>query len=113
MAITLQREATEYIYAGVTGEVPSVSAEIALLDANVRPESGDWDTAIVVDGPAHDLWPDASSAGLAGDYFVALLVGPYDSNTVNPGPGDYQVWLRITDDPEQPVRILPEVLTVA
>ena len=113
MAVTLQREGTEYIYSGVTGQVPSDGAEIALLAANVRPTSGDWETAVVVDSDAHALWPDAMATGLAGDYFVALLVGPFNGNAVDPGVGDWQVWLRLTDTTEQPVRILPEVLTVA
>jgi hypothetical protein len=111
MAVTLQREATEFIYSGVTGAVPSVGAEIALLAANTRPTSGDWKTAVVVNNNAHALWPDASASGLTGDYFVALLIGEFGGNTV--APGDWQVWLRLTDTTEQPVRILPTVLTVA
>lgn len=110
MATTMQRESTEYLYHGVTGDVPANGAEVAFLVAGVRPEAEDWHGAEVVTAE-HPLWDDAVRAGLTGDYFVAILVGPF-GNAVTLSPGDYQVWLRLTDVVEQPVRIAPVVLTI-
>jgi len=113
MSVVLQRESTEYIYVGVTGDVPSVGAELALMAAGDRPESGDWETATVVDDSGDPLWDDAVASGVIGDYFVALLVGSFGGNPVTPSAGDYQVWLRVTDATERPVRIAPVALEVA
>lgn len=110
MSLVIQRETTEYLYVGVTGDEPSVSAEIAIMNAGDRPTTQDWEEAIVVND-AHDLWADAQGAGLSGDYYVALLVGPFN-NTVDPGQGDYVVWLRLTDVEERPVRITPVALEI-
>lgn len=113
MAVTLQRESTEYLYIGVTGDPPSVGAEIALMAAGGRPTSGDWETATVVDDAGDPLWDDAVASGVTGDYYVALLVGSYGGNPVAPTAGDYQVWLRVTDTTERPVRIAPVALEIA
>ncbi|MFF3671678.1 hypothetical protein [Microtetraspora malaysiensis] len=113
MAVALQRESTEYLYLGITGGPPSVGAEFALLAAGQRPDSGDWKTAVVVSGQAHALWADAKGSGVKGDYYIGCLVGAFGGNTVAPPPGDYQVWLRLTDTTEQPVRIAPIALEIA
>lgn len=112
MALELQRESTEFIYLGVTGDVPSTGAELAFLAAGVRPQSTDWETGTLVPDNTHALWTDAVNSGAQGDYFVAILIGSFGGNLVAPAAGDYQVWLRLTDATEQPVRIAPEVLTV-
>lgn len=113
MSVVLQRESTEYLYIGVTGAVPMVGVEMAFLASDVRPEEADWETAILVDDSGHALWADASASGAVGDYYAARLVGPYNSNDVVLAVGDYQVWLRVTDATEQPVRIAPVALEVA
>lgn len=113
MSLVVQRESTVYIYVAVTGTAPSAGAEVALLPAGQRPLEADWETGVVVDDSDHELWFDAQGSGLEGDYYVALLIGSFGGNTVAPGQGDYQVWLRLTDVTEQPVMIAPVALEVA
>lgn len=108
----IDRDSTEYLYIGVTGEPPSVGAEVAFKAANVRPESGDWETAIVVEDSGDALWDDAVASGVSGDYFVARLVGPFNSNDVVLTAGDYQCWVRLTDTTERPIRIAPAAVEV-
>lgn len=112
MSLVMQRESTEYIYLGVAGDLPSVGAELAFLDAGIRPTSGDWETAILVED-SDPLWTDALAAGVTGDYFVAILIGSFGGGTVILAQGDYQVWVRLTDAVEQPVRIAAESLEIA
>lgn len=113
MALEIQREGTVYVYYGVDGTVPSVSAEVAHLAAGTRPTVGDWETAIIVGSDAHALWADATASGATGDYFVAILIGTYNGNTYSLPAGDYQPWIRPTDTTEQPVLLAPTTLTVA
>lgn len=113
MAIVIERETTEYLYIGATGDVPSTGAEVAFLAAGVRPTDLDWETAVVVDSDVHALWADAVASGVTGDFYIARLVGSYNGNTVVLTQGDYQVWVRLTDDTERPVRIAPVALEVA
>ncbi|TDE02818.1 hypothetical protein [Jiangella asiatica] len=110
---TLQVESTEYLFLGVTGDAPSVGAEVAFMPAGDRPLAEDWDTALVIPDDTDPLWPDAVASGVTGDYFVARLVGPFNANPVTLTGGDYQVWLRLTDTDEQPVRIAPQALEVS
>lgn len=108
----IQRESTEFVYIGASGDVPSVGAEVAFLAAGVRPTEPDWETGTLVTSDADPLWADAVASGATGDYFVAILVGSFGGNTVDPGAGDYVVWLRLTDTTEQPVLIAPQPLEV-
>lgn len=112
MALTMQDLSTEYIYIGVTGSEPASGAQIAFKTAGVDPLDADWKTATVVNN-VHALWNDAVASGATGDYYVAILVGSFGGNTVAPAAGTYQVWLRLTDTTERPVRIAPETLTIA
>lgn len=102
---TMQVESTEYIYIGVTGTPPTAGAEVAFMPAAQRPSSGDWVDALVVDDDQDTLWADAQASGVTGDYYLARLVGPFGDNDVVLEAGDYQVWVRLTDTVEQPVRI--------
>jgi hypothetical protein len=112
MTLVIQRETTEYLFFGVTGDPPQTSAEVAFLDAGVRPTT-EWETAIIVDTSGHALWDDAQASGVTGDYFVAILVGSFGGNTVVlTGPALYQPWLQLTDVVERPVRISPEMVDV-
>lgn len=113
MSVTLQRESTEFVYVGVTGDVPSGSVEVAFLTADVRPTSGDWETAIKVDDEQHGLWGDAESSAASGEWYAAILVGDYGAEGVVLAEGDYQVWVRFTDADERPVRIAPTTLVIA
>lgn len=108
----IDRDSTEYLYFGVTGDVPSVGAEVAFKAANARPESGDWETALLVETDADPLWDDAVASGVTGDYFVAILVGSFGGNTVVLTAADYQAWLRLTDTTERPIRIAPDAVEV-
>ncbi len=112
MAIALPQESTEYLYVGVTGDPPSVGAEIAFMAAGERPEEPDWHAALVVDSGADALWDDAQASDVDGDYFAAILVGGFGVGGVELDLGDYQVWLRLTDTVERPVRIAPIALEV-
>jgi hypothetical protein len=112
MALTLERETTEYIYLGVTGNVPSTGVEFAFLAAGVRPTEPDWEPGVLIDSDAHALWDDAVASGVTGDYYIAILIGSFGGNTVVLTQGDYQVWVRLTDTTERPVRIVSEVLTI-
>jgi hypothetical protein len=109
MSFVIQRESTEYLYVGVTGDLPSEGAEMAFLPAGVRPLETDWLTATLIDS-ASPLYQDAQ-ASVPGDYWLAILVGPYNGNVLE--SGDYQVWVRLTDLIERPVRITPVALEVA
>jgi hypothetical protein len=112
MAVTLQRETTEYVYFGFTGDVPSVGAEVAFLTAGIRPTT-EWKTAVVVPNDAHSLWDDAVASGVVGDYYVARLIGSFGSNDLVLTAGDYQPWVRLTGAIERPVRIAPVTVTIA
>lgn len=113
MAISIERETTEYLYLGATGDVPSTGAEVAFLAAGIRPTEPDWEPATVVDSDVHALWADAVASGVTGDFYVAILVGSFGGGTVVLTQGDYQVWVRLTDSTERPVRIAPVALEVA
>lgn len=108
----IDRDSTEYLFIGVTGDVPSVSAEVAFLAAAARPTEPDWETATLVDSDVHALWADAVASGVTGDYYVARLVGPFNANDVVLTAGDYQCWVRLTDTVERPVRIAPAAVEV-
>ncbi len=112
MAVAIERETTEYVFIGVTGTVPATGVEVAFLAAGVRPTGGDWETAVLINDSGHALWTEALGSGVTGDYFIGILVGAFGGGTVTLVAGDYQVWIRITDTTEQPVKIAPVVLTV-
>lgn len=108
----IDRDSTEYLYTGWTGDPPSVGAEVAFKAAGARPTEPDWETAIVVTD-VHALWDDAVASGVQGDYYVAILVGSFGGNTVVlTGPAAYQPWNRLTDATERPVRIAPVTVEV-
>lgn len=104
-------ESTEYLFIAVEGDVPT-TAEIAFAAPGQRPQEQDWHGAEIVADASDPLWGGATSTGLRGDYYVALLVGPYGGSSVTVSVGDYQVWVRLTRDPERPVRIAPIALEV-
>lgn len=111
MAVSIERESTEYLYIGVTGNQPSTTQEVAFLVAAERPEELDWNEATLVNDDQHALWADASSAA-SGDWFLAILIGDFGGTGVSLSPGDYVIWIRLTDIVERPVRIAPVALEV-
>jgi hypothetical protein len=110
--LQIDRDSTEYLYFGVTGDVPSVSAEVAFMVPPARPTGGDWEPATLVPDNLHSLWNDAVASGVSGNYFVAILVGAFGGGTVVLTVESYQAWLRLTDTVEQPVRIAPVTVEV-
>ncbi len=108
--VAIERESTEYLYIGITGDQPSTDQEVAFLTAGVRPTSTDWEPAILVDSQ-HALYTKASALA-TGDYFLAVLIGDFDPSGVVLSTGDYQIWVRLTDTTERPVRIAPVSLEV-
>lgn len=113
MSLVLQRETTEYIYIGVDGDTVDGDAELAFLDAEQRPDTADWTSAIKVEDDQHELWEDAQSSGVGGDWFIARLVGDFGAGGLVLEPGDYQPWVRLTDETERPVRLAPVTLEIA
>lgn len=109
----IQVESTEYIYIGVTGTPPTAGAELAFLPAGSRPAEQDWHDATIVVDDQDALWADAQASGVTGDYYVALLIGSFGETGVELAANDYQVWVRLTDTIERPVRIAPVALEVA
>src|SRR6188472_3649814 len=108
----IDRDSTEYLYIGVSGDIPSVSAEVAFVTPPARPAGGDWKPAIIVGSSGHALWSDAVASGVTGNFYVAILVGAYGTGGVELTAGDYQPWLRLTDTVEQPVRVAPATVEV-
>jgi hypothetical protein len=109
----IDRDSTEYLYFGWSGDPPAVGAEVAFMAAAARPTEGDWDDAIVVDSQSHELWDDAVASGVQGDYYVAILVGSFGGNTVVlTGATAYQPWNRLTDTTERPIRVAPVTVEV-
>lgn len=113
MSISLQRETTEFVYVGVTGDLITGDAEVAFLDAELRPTSSDWSTAIKVENDQHELWEDAQASGVGGDWFIARLIGDFGVGGLVLEPGDYQPWVRLEDETERPVRLAPVTLEIA
>jgi hypothetical protein len=113
MSLVLQRETTEYIYFGVEGPIVTGAVELAFLAAGVRPEVADWETAIKINNDGHDLWTDASTAGLEGDWFIGILIRDFGTEGLVLAAGDYQPWIRLTDAVERPVRLAPVTLEIA
>jgi hypothetical protein len=98
--LTVSALSTEYVQIrvsatvnGVSGYNPTAdSVQMAFL-ASGNPTSGDWHTG---------LWETISSSG--GQIFLAqCLVGP-GSGGVPLAANTYNVWLKVTDNPEVPVR---------
>lgn len=112
MTMTIDRDSTEYCYVGITGDVPNTSAEVAFMAAAARPGPTDWKAAVLVNNSSHALWADAVASGATGDYYVARLVGPFGSNDLTLTAGSYQLWVRLTDTTERPIRISPEAVVV-
>ena len=67
-----------------TGDV----VKLAFMSTTANPGSGDWKTSD---------WETVS-----GIYYARCLVGP--GGTVTLTAGDYHVWVKVTDNPEIPVR---------
>ncbi len=101
MATTIMQSAlsTEYILIPVSAVVDGAAinptgdtVQFAFKPIGVDPGSGDWTAG---------SW--ASTSEVNGFYYAQTLVGPANSGTVLP-VATYAIWLKITDNPEVPVR---------
>ena len=99
MAVRINSLSKEYVRvevrAKLAGAVVNVSTdvvEMAFPAAKVDPVSGDWKTATWEVDTTTD--PDR--------YFARCLVGT--GGTVSLADGLYDVWVRVTDSPEMPVK---------
>jgi hypothetical protein len=71
------------------------SVSFAFLPLGSNPTSGDWMTG---------SWGTATAYG-APQYTARVLVGPGTGGHPLPA-GDYVTWMKITDSPEVPVRVV-------
>ena len=86
----MDRASTEHLMTPVTatsGNPAAYPVQVAIVTATDRPTDADWHNA---------TWTTTSDGT-----FATLLVGP--EGIVNPGPGSFRVWVRITATPELPV----------
>ena len=101
--IELNRLSTEYVQVSAAFTVsgspvnPTNDAvQMAFMAGGALPGTSDWHAAV---------WETAGSA-----YYVQCLVGPANGGVVL-APGMYEIWVRITDNPEVPVRS-PDQLSI-
>lgn len=102
MAITISRLTREFVSWTVdTGnDLAESTAEVAFMeDPAQRPDTSDWEEAQLLQVP--------TSSGM--EWQVRILVGPDHIESIDLTPSgealqDYQAWVRITDNPERPVR---------
>lgn len=86
----MDRDSTEYLMTPISagsGDPSSYPVQVAVLPDGDRPAVDDW----------HDATWDTDS----GDHVAVLLVGP--EGVIDPGPGTYRTWVKITATPEVPV----------
>jgi len=90
---------TEYLFWVITSPDNLVgnTCEVAFVEGSETPSAGDWNNADVVE----------KTEGQA----ARILVGPEGGELIL-SPGQYNVWIKITDNPEVPVRRVPTVLVV-
>lgn len=81
-------------YQGSVADPTTDSVYFAFLPSGTRPVDADW-----VDG---DWEIDPSGP----TYYARVLVGAGGVPAVPLALGTYQVWLRILDDPEHPIRVV-------
>lgn len=91
MAVTLSALTREYLRLDVTSEddLAGTGVEVAFVALGQDPAEIDWVTA--------DSWAIEDSTWRA-----RILIGP--GGTTDPGQGDHQIWMRLTDTPEIIVR---------
>jgi len=100
MAVTISRLSREYLYTFVKtpNDLSSSTAEVAFVDNPTdRPEEVDWEDAVLIANTVE---------GEAG-FDIRVLIGPGGDVDLTPPSEtavDYQKWIRITDNPERPVR---------
>jgi hypothetical protein len=90
----------EYVYVPVAAKVAGVAVDpsadavaLAFMVGRADPAPGDWKTA---------SW-DTDATTTPATYRARCLVGP--AGAVQLVPGVYQVWVKINDSPEVPVKL--------
>lgn len=97
MPVTISSLSTEYVQIlveatanGVPVNPSSDQVTFAFIAGTTNPQAGDWKTG---------SWDTDTQ----GDYLAQCLIGP-DGGTITLTPGAYYVWIKITDNPEVPIR---------
>lgn len=87
--LSMSRLSREYVFIDLEtpDNLSTASAEVAFMSAEAIPNTEDWHNADLVD-----------------NWSIRILVGPGSVNAVELAPGDYQIWIKIIDFPEAPVR---------
>lgn len=100
--LTISRLTREFVYSDVTtpNDLTSATVEFAFKAAGDIPDELDWD-----EGELLQEGTEWVARILVGDGGTVTLESPSDY------PFDWQTWLRITDNPERPVR-RPGIVTV-
>lgn len=93
MIATISAASTEYVkvavFATKAGQVINPTSDtVQMAFTNAPPQVGDWKAA---------SWETAAPS-----YLARCLVGP--SGTITLAPGTYDVWVKVTDIPEVPVK---------
>jgi hypothetical protein len=113
MHLRVSSLSTEYIRVPVAAlddegalvDVTGMDVELAFVDTGVEPddESGsedwweaDWETSELA-------WVDVGATRVQTPYKARVLIGP--AGDVDLGDGTFDVWVRITDQVEVPVRL--------
>lgn len=83
-----------FVIGGVAQNPTADPVAFALMPnpVNANPTVSDWHTG---------QWISSGT----GTYSAQVLVGPANGG-VNPGVGLYNVWIRITDNPEVPIQLI-------
>jgi len=105
MALVISRLTTEYLFWSVEtpNDLSTSTADVAFMaSASLFPGASDWQSAEI-------LSPESQPV-------IRILVGPghidaFDLTPSTDASEDYQVWIRINDNPESPVR-RPGLVTV-
>lgn len=87
--LSMSRLSREYVFVDIetVDDLSTATSEVAFMAAEAIPTVSDW-----------------HPADLVGTWSVRILVGPGSANAVELAPGDYQIWVKIIDFPEAPVR---------
>ena len=102
MPLTISRLTREYIFTDIEtpDDLTGATGEVAFKSLGELPEALDWESCDLID--------------TAGEWSARVLVGVDTSITLEPpdvNEFDWQMWLRIDDNPERPVR-KPGIVTV-
>jgi len=98
--LVISSASTEYVLAGVIATIGGTvidptgdTVEMAFVAPGVTPSTGDWKTA---------GW-EVNTVNQPHTYSVKCLVGP-SGGTITLTPAAYDVWVRIHDLPETPIK---------